>query len=74
MRLGNPEFVPFRVINSTSLMRKKKMRKMLERVDTVYIIKYKILGVSAEITAQNRIPFLVVIHVPVTLVTISKCQ
>ena len=45
---------------------------MLERVTSDYIIKYEILGISAKITAQNRIPFMVIIYDPVTLATISK--
>ena len=46
---------------------------MRELFDSVYIIKYKILGVSAEIMAQNRILFPFVIYDSVTLATISKC-
>ena len=48
------------------------MRKMLEWVASDYIIKYEILGVSAEITAQNRFPSMVIIYDPDTLATISK--
>ena len=46
------------VINATSLTRRKKnTRQMPERVDSVYIIKYEIGSVSAEITAETRISF-----------------
>ena len=47
---------------------------MREWVDSVYIIKYKILSVSAEITAQTRFLFPVVISISITLATILKCQ
>ena len=50
------------------------MRKMLDCLESFYIIKYVILGVSVEILAETRIPYPVVFQVPVTLETISKCQ
>ena len=50
------------------------MRQMRERVDSVYIIKYEILSILAEISAQTRFLFPVVISGSVTLAMISKCQ
>ena len=47
---------------------------MREWVDSVYIIKYKILSILAEITAQTRFLFPVVISVSIMLATILKCQ
>ena len=78
--LGCPDFVlwPLGSFQSSLdlwlMRRKKNTQQMLEWVDSVYIIKYKILSISAEILAQTQFLFPVVISVFVKPAMFPKCQ
>ena len=50
------------------------MWQIRKRVNSIYIIKCKILSVSAETLAQTRFLFLVVISVSVMLATFPKSK
>ena len=54
--------------------KKYTRQKMRKRVNSVYLIKYKILGVSAGTLAQTRFLFLVVISISVMLAMFPKSK
>ena len=54
--------------------KKYTRQKMRKRVNSVYSIKYKILGVSAGTLAQTRFLFLVVISISVMLAMFPKSK